>query len=269
MGNAVANKKNAELSTDVLDDIFDTAGEGAVFDSSEMEIPFVRLIQALSPQISKKKPEYIEGASMGDIFNNVTKQFWSGEEGITVVPCFQKTAYLEFVPREQGGGFKGEISPSDPILQRTTRSGPKEILPHGNELVKSDQHFCLVLGEDGMYQLAVVDMKSSQLKHSRRWKTQIAMQKVKHPKTGAMVTPAVFATMWKLTSTEDSNDQGEWANYQVEKVGLVQDREILQAAKSFRDSIAAGEVKATSEDTGAASTDTASKAKDLEDEIPF
>ena len=56
MGNAVANKKNAELSTDVLDDIFDTAGEGAVFDSSEMEIPFVRLIQALSPQISKKKP---------------------------------------------------------------------------------------------------------------------------------------------------------------------------------------------------------------------
>jgi hypothetical protein len=28
-------------------------------------------------------------------------------------------------------------------------------------------------------------MKSTQLKVSRRWKTQIAMQKVKHPNTGA------------------------------------------------------------------------------------
>jgi len=119
------------------------------------------------------------------------------------------------------------------------------------------------------FQPAVIDMKSTQLKVSRRWKTQIAMQKIKHPKTGQMITPPLFATEWKITTVEESNDQGEWANYQVEKVGLVQDREILQAAKSFRDSIAAGEVKATSEDTGAASTDTASKAKDLEDEIPF
>jgi hypothetical protein len=39
MSNQVATKKNAELSTDVLDDIFETAGEGAAFDSSEMQIP--------------------------------------------------------------------------------------------------------------------------------------------------------------------------------------------------------------------------------------
>jgi|TARA_R110000824_G_scaffold57261_5_gene155970 hypothetical protein len=267
MTNAVANKKSAELSTDVLDDIFETAGEGAAFDSSEMEIPFVRLLQALSPQLSKKKPEYIEGASMGDLFNTVTKQWWSGDEGITVIPCFQKTVYLEFVPRESGGGFQGEISPTDPILQKTNRVGSKEILPHGNELVKSDQHFCLVVGEDGSWQPTVIDMKSSQLKHSRRWKTQIAMQKVKHPKTGSMVTPAVFATMWKLTSTEDSNDQGDWANYQIEKVGLVDKRELLLEAKSFRDSIAAGEMKAAPEETPAQSQ-TPSSVHDSDD-IPF
>ena len=47
MGNAVANKKNAELSTDVLDDIFETAGEGASYSSEEMQIPFVRLASSL------------------------------------------------------------------------------------------------------------------------------------------------------------------------------------------------------------------------------
>ena len=253
MSTAVATKKETAVSTDVMDDIFEFAGEGAAFDSSEMQIPFVRLLQPLSPQLNKKKAEYIEGASAGDAFNNVTNQYWDGETGITVIPCFQTTKYLEFVPREQGGGFRGEISPTDPVLQRTARSGSKEILPHGNELVKSDQHFCLIVEEDGSFQPAVIDMKSTQLKVSRRWKTMIAMMKVKHPKDGRLTTPPVFATMWRLTSVEETNDQGSWSNWAVEKVGTVENRDLFLEAKAFRDSIVAGEVKAAAEDHGSSS----------------
>lgn len=247
MATAVAKAKGVEVSTDVLDDIFDTAGDGASFDSSEMQIPFVRILQAMSPQLSKKKPEYIEGASQGDLFNTVTGQYWDGEEGVIVIPCYQTTKYLEFVPRDQGGGFMGEIPANDPVLTRTSREGSKEILPNGNELVKSDQHYCLVVEDDGSFQPAVIDMKSSQLKVSRRWKTQIAMQKVKHPKNGAMVTPAVYATMWRLSTTEESNDQGTWGNYSVAKVDLVSNRDLLMEAKAFRESIMAGEVKAAAD----------------------
>jgi hypothetical protein len=91
-------------------------------------------------------------------------------------------------------------------------------------------------------------MKSTQLKVSRRWKTNIAMQKVKNPKTGAMITPAVYATRWKLTTTEEYNDQGSWNNYLVEKVGLVEDRNLFLEAKAFRESIMAGQVKAAPDD---------------------
>ena len=249
MSTAVAKKQNTEVSTEVLDDIYLLAGDGAAFDSSEMQIPFVRVLQALSPQLNKKKPEYIEGASQGDLFNTVTGQHWSGEDGIVVVPCYQTTKYLMFTPREQGGGFKGEISPTDPMLQRTNRVGSKEILPTGDELVKSDQHFCLIVDADGGFQPAVVDMKSTQLKVSRRWKTQIALQRIKNPKNGQMVTPAVYATMWKLTTTEESNDQGSWNNYAVEKIGLVNDRSLLLEAKAFRESVMAGDVKAAPEES--------------------
>jgi hypothetical protein len=247
MSTAVAKAKETAVSTDVLDDIFETAGEGAAFDSSEMQIPFVRVLQALSPQLNKKKAEYIEGAAQGDLFNTVTGQWWSGEQGVTVVPCYHTIKYLEFVPRDMGGGFKGEIHPSNPVLQQTTRSGSKEMLPSGNELVKSAQYFCFVVEEDGSYQPAVIDMKSTQLKVAKRWNTQIQLQKVRNPKTGGLVTPALFATMWKLTTTEESNDQGSWNNYQVEKVGLVESRDLLLEAKAFRESIAAGEVKAAPE----------------------
>jgi|TARA_A100000172_G_scaffold46303_1_gene28696 hypothetical protein len=261
---AVAKKKSAELSTDVMDDILEFAGEGASFDSSEMQIPFVRILQAMSPQLKKREASYIEGSEQGDMFNNVTMDLFKGEDGVTIIPCFQTVKYLEFVPREQGGGFQGEIATTDPVLRQTKRSGAKEILPNGNELVKSDQHFCLLIGEDGITQPVVVDMKSSQLKVSRRWKTQIAMQKIKHPKTGQMVLPPLFATMWKFSTVEESNDQGTWFNYQIEKVGLVESRDLILEAKAFRDSVAAGEVKAASEE--GASTPTP-PLKD--DEIPF
>jgi hypothetical protein len=118
----IAKAKETAVSTDVMDDIFEHAGEGTSFDSSEMQIPFVRLLQPLSPQLNKKKSEYIEGASAGDAFNNVTGQYWDGEAGIEVIVCFQTTKYLEFVPRDMGGGFKGEIPANSPLLQQTTRS---------------------------------------------------------------------------------------------------------------------------------------------------
>lgn len=267
MSTAVATKKNTELSTDVLDDIFEHAGEGAAFDSSEMQIPFVRLLQPMSPQLNKKKPEYIEGASSSDIFNNVTSQYWDGEAGIKVIPCYQTTKYLEFIPLDMGGGFRGEIASNNPVLQQTTRSGARELLPNGNELVKSDQHFCLIIEEDGSFQPAVIDMKSTMLKVSRRWKTQIAMAKIKHPKTGSMITPPVFATMWRLYSVEESNDKGSWANWNVEKIGLVEDRDLLLEAKAFRDSVAAGEVKAAPEEGTPAPS--SSSPVEQGDEIPF
>ena len=263
MANAVAKKKETSVSTDVMDDILEFAGDGAVFESSEMQIPFLRILQALSPQLNKKKPEYIDGASSGDMFNTVSNQYWDGETGVVLIPCYQTTKDLEFTPREQGGGFHGEIAANDPILQKTERQGAKELLPNGNEMVKSDQHYCLVVDEDGAFQPVVVDMKATQLKVSRRWKTQIAMQKIKHPKTGQMVTPPVYATMWKLTTTEESNDQGSWGNYQIEKVDLVKNRDLLLEAKAFRESVAAGEVKAAPEETPPESQ------KKEDDSIPF
>ena len=246
MNKEIVTKKD-QLPADLLDEITASAGEGTTFDSSEMQIPFIRIIQALSPQVNKKDPAFIDGADQGEAFNTVTSEFWTGEEGLLVIPCYQETKFLEFVPRESGGGFMGELEPNNPDIQNTERKGAKEILPNGNELVKSDQHYCLVVGDGGMVQPAIVDMKSSQLKVSRRWKTQIAMQKIRHPKTDALLTPAVYATMWRLNTLQESNDQGTWYNWSVTKHGLVQTKEILSEAKLFREQVMKGAVKAVDE----------------------
>jgi len=247
-GKAVAEKVDNLPSADVMDLIAEDAGVGLDYDTSELQIPFIRIIQALSPQIKKSDPAYIAGAGQGDIFNTVTGQHWSGEEGIIVVPCYQETKYLKFKPREQGGGFLGELAKGDPDVARTTRSGAKEILPDGNELVKSDQHYCLIMNEEGIPGFGIIDMKSSGLKVSRRWKTQLKMMTVKHPKTGQLVTPSLFSTQWKLSVVEESNDMGSWFNWTIAQAGFVQEREIYDAAKNFRQSIETGAAKAVAED---------------------
>jgi hypothetical protein len=245
----VAKKAEAQLpSADVLDLLSEHQGVGLDYDTSDLQIPFVRLIQAMSPQIKKSDPSFIPGASQGDIFNTVTGQSWDGEEGVTVVPCYQETKYLMFKPREQGGGFLGEMSKGNPDIARTTRTGAKEILPDGNELVKSDQHYCLIMDDSGIPGFGIIDMKSSGLKVSRRWKTQIKMLTIKHPKTGELVSPPLFGTKWKLSAIEESNDQGTWFNWTVNNDGFVEDKELLEAAINFRKSIMSGEAKAVAED---------------------
>ena len=51
--------------------------------SSDIQIPFLRIIQALSPQLKKSDAGFIQGASSGDIFNTVTKKTWAGEKGVS------------------------------------------------------------------------------------------------------------------------------------------------------------------------------------------
>ena len=242
----VTKKSNTNVSN-ILDDILETAGEGVDYATSDLQIPFIRVIQALSPQIKKSDAAFIKGAEQGDLFNTVTGEVWKGEEGINVIPCYQETKHLEFTPRDQGGGFVGEVPLSDPNILKTTRQGAKETLPSGNELVKSDQHYCMVLNKDGSAQPAIVDMKSTQLKISRRWKTQIAMQKIPD-KNGVMRTPALFATIWNLKTVEESNDMGTWYNYTVEKVDLVKDKNLFIDAKNFRSSVESGAAKAVPEE---------------------
>jgi hypothetical protein len=107
---AVAKKKNAELSTDVMDDILEFAGEGATYDSSEMQIPFIRILQAMSPQLKKREAQYIEGSEQGDMFNNVTMELFTGrrrDNSRSLFPDYQ-------VPRVHTSGARRWFSRGDP-----------------------------------------------------------------------------------------------------------------------------------------------------------
>ena len=62
MSKNITTKSNTSVSP-IMDDILNSAGEGIDYDTNELQIPFIRAIQALSPQIKKNDPQFIEKAT--------------------------------------------------------------------------------------------------------------------------------------------------------------------------------------------------------------
>lgn len=220
------------------------AGQGAEnVGAEDMAIPFLVVLQANSPQAIKGGPEYVEGAEAGDLFNNVTGELWGSGEGVNLVPCFFQKAFVEWIPREQGGGFVGQHSDASILKQCARNEKGRDALDggKGNEIVPTAYHFCLLLRADGTSEPVVVSMSSTQLKKSRRWNSAIAGQKVKTSR--GVVTPPAFSHIYHATTNAETNDKGTWYGWNIVPKSMIDDGDLYATAKAFYESIQTGAVR--------------------------
>ena len=102
----VAEKKSTAVAA--YDDSLLSAGTGLEEATTEdYAIPFIRLLQPMSPQLNKNSGNYIEGASAGDLINTVSGEVYDGDKGISVVPCAYSKKYICLLytspsPRDRG-----------------------------------------------------------------------------------------------------------------------------------------------------------------------
>jgi hypothetical protein len=240
--NQVAQKKTTEVVVSELDKLLEEeSGAGLENISTEdMQIPFIRILQALSPQLNKQDSLYIKGAEQGDIFNTVSNELFKADEGVVIVPCYFEKKFLEFALRSTGGGFIRELSATDQDINLAVREGTVEMLPSGNELVRTHQHLIMAKGLSGDYAPAVLDMKKTQLKVSRRWNT--LKNGIRLPSGKPM---PIYGTAWKLTTVSESNDQGTWYNYKLDRMDSITQeiQEMMLEARTMYQSVRKGEVK--------------------------
>lgn len=240
---AVKEETAIALPTEMLGAFMEDAGAGTEnIGAEDMKIPFIRVLQPVSPQLKKKDSAYIPGAEAGDVFNTVTGQLWKAEDGVQVIPCGYTKKFLEFGPYLEGGGFKGELAPNDPRVLNAKREGNKDILENGNELITSAQHYVQVQDPStGMWQTAIIDMKSTNLKVSRQWNTQIQMQQA--TVDGKAFKIPSFGCIWHLMTDEYSNDMGSWNGWKIAgRTGYVEDAGLYASGKEFSQMVNAGEV---------------------------
>ena len=238
--NQVAQKKSAQLPANIFEE--DAAKGLGKLGQEDLALPFLKILGQLSPEVNKRDGKYVEGAEPGMIFNSVSGELYGGMKGITVVPCFYKLEYIEWKDRGEGSGGPVQIhdSSSDIMSQTKIDANYKDRLPNGNYVEKTASHFVLITNPTAA--TALISMKSTQLKISRKWNSMMAGIKMKG-KNG-LFTPASFSHEYRLRTVQQSNDKGTWFGWEVQKIGPVENAELYQQAKVFAESISKGDVKA-------------------------
>ena len=220
--------------------ILKNAGKGLQnVTNDDITIPRLAIVQSGSPQRKKKDEKYIEGAEEGMIFNTVTNTVYGNT--IEVIPCGYRKTYVEWVPREDGGGLVAvhDMKPADTKTDPKTR---KSLLGK-NQIVDTAEHFVLLQKEDGTHEPAVLNMTSSNLSVSRKWNTLLKMKKINIK--GQTIDPPSFLYKFNLSTVQAENDLGSWFKYKIEEVGQIDSKDVFSQAEGLAESVDIGRVKAS------------------------
>ena len=129
----------------------------------------------------------------------------------------------------------------------------------GHYIEETAQHFVLLINEDGAIETALIAMKSTQLKKSRKWNSMMMSRSVKG--ANGPFNPPRWSHVYNMKTVAEGNAKGDWHGWEMSVDGPVTDAGIYSRGKSFAESISAGEVVVKHTEEEGKSVD--------KDEIPF
>ena len=249
---AVAKKAESKLPALDISMMENDASKGLEnLTQDDLATPRIKVLMALSPEI-----ETIEGAKAGMIYNTVTNELYDGLKGIRVLHCAYERQYVEWTDRGQGTSAPVNIyGASSDILTKTTRDdNNKDRLENGNYIETCGNHFILVVGENGVTTPAVITMKGTQLKKSKKWNTVRQTQKLEG-KNG-LFTPPSYAFFYRLKTVKEGNDKGNWHGWEITIEEQLTNANYYSEAKLFDESVGKGESKVKYEEDAPSSAST-------------
>lgn len=272
MGTSV-KKKDSTAVGQVLDYGDDVGGGFENQTREDIAIPFISILQGLSPQVTKGT---VEGAKPGLLFNTVTEEIIDPKVGLVFVPGYTEHVYVEWIPRKEGGGFVAVHQMDSEIVKRAKDAseefGKLKVDREGggkNDLVETFYVYGTLLDEDGNPEtMAVIAFTSSKIKVYRRWNTALRMFTIK-TEDGRKVRPPLFAHQVRISTKEESNSEGDYYNFVLHPANgsiaeslLPPGSQALEAAKAVANMVKEGTARAAYEtQDGGDRTD--------DEEIPF
>ena len=182
-------------------------------------IPRLCIAQAMSPEVTKGDPKHIKGLLPGEFFNSVTQEKYG--ERVIVVPLFFFHQFLEFIPKEQGGGVAASYSRREdvPAGDLDFKDGEKPVV------TEFKNEMCLRIDpQTGAMTPVVVSFKSSGLKMAKKWNSLMRGTNL----------PA-YARSYVLEITTEKNTKGTWYGANVTPDTFVPESFFAAAEKYFND----------------------------------
>lgn len=228
------------------------ADSGAGWDNTDQDdfsIPFLNQLQALSPEVQDPEDGGVEGAKPGMFINSVTKELF---KDVNLVPCFTQNVFVEWVPRESGGGLVGVHERRSDVVEEARKASPngRDLkTPEGNDLVETRYVWCAVLESADSTEIKEFVVMAFTGTKIKRYKA--IMSRLNTVKGGPRIP--LFAHRIKASSTKEKNAAGQpYFNVELnpaingDPVASIMgpDSPVLEACRAFYDSIKAGQAKA-------------------------
>lgn len=242
--NAVVEKTTA--SAPMLSSLEEFAGAGAEnITSKDVSLPFLKILTNNSPQVTQGDSSFISEARPGQVINSVLGKLYNGQDGFNVVPCFFKFEYVEWADRgTQNSVAPVNSYPADSDIMSKTKRGDdrKDRLPSGNYIEPTHYHYVLVVDEnDQPSETAVIVMKATQAKKSKKWNSMMLSQRRKG-KNG-FFQPPTWSQIYKLRTVLEKNNLGSWFGWEVEHAKDIPNQTLMDAAMSFYETCKKGNAK--------------------------
>ena len=181
-----------------------------------MAIPFIKVLQQLSPELNKAKPTFVKEAEVGDFFNTVTKEVYG--PSIEVIILKFERIYTEWLPNR--GGLVNYHSPAD--AERVAMNPQKFggwITNDGNSLQENYIYYLLIVGHESEG-VAVISMASSGIKVAKKLNRLLVTHTLAN---GQRAFP--YYLVWNFNTEYIENDKGNWFTITFEFKGYINEKQ--------------------------------------------
>jgi hypothetical protein len=271
-GLAQNNAGSLVVSDGDLPDGFDEwMGGSQDFGQEDLSIPFLRIIQGLSPQVTRGDPKHDKAAQIGMIVETVSPRFFDGDKGIYVIAVLYQRSYTEWKPQRGGMVKDWGTDPSNFMRARkeTNAEGKtRMVTPEGTEMAEAAQYFVMYTEDptSGYWEQAMLTMAGTQWKTSRDWNTNMAKVRLPLPGGRILQNPLPFVQAYHLTTVPASSGEYNFNGWKIAPLDfthkLHNGAALLQKCRDFRELALKGKIKGA--DDGQHSESAANG-----DDIPF
>jgi hypothetical protein len=234
------------------------------FGQKDLSVPFLRILQALSPHVQPQDPKYDEDAKQGQIVETVSPKFYEGDAsrnpdaGLIIIPVAFTRSYTEW--KQNRGGMVADHGSDPAILAKCqkivdSQGKTKMVTQEGTEVAEAALYYVLYAeyhhstpgNVDSEWRQALMTMAGTQWRKSRDWNTNMSRVRISRADGSIIQNPLPFVHSYRFTTVGEKKDNYNFFGWKIEPhiftLALPGGEDLLRKCIEFRKLALAGAIK--------------------------
>lgn len=226
----IAKREPMEMSETVPDFMQGAEVDESHLNPDDIQLPRLAIAQAMSPQMTPGKSEFLEDLKLYDFFNDITQEIY-GKGPIYFVPIVRDVKRMEFDPNDPKIVLDRDVPYGDQRNEWTDDENGQRVKPRATKFV---EFIALLLrGDDTMPEPIVISVRQSN-KFAR--KAAVRLTGLIEAKKSMRKIPT-YGGIYTASVKPETFPKGTAGVFTFSQAGLLQNKGIFEAAKSLAEQL--------------------------------